>query len=183
MHHAQRKGIPMKTIKSHSTVHVAVYETTLPNLVVLKQFPDEPFADVIERVAGAFRQGGSNFVLQEEQAKKKIPKPHYKHNILFLDTRIGANSLGELYGKLIDLLFDIAPEAVEKLAGMKARTRRFVAKDSSNIHPSSPHLPTLKTKSGWHVSKNIGKVDFNRGTRALCTAADIKYGKDVRLQH
>jgi len=170
----------MKTIKSHSTVHVAVYETTLPNLVVLKRFPDEPLAEVIERVARACRQRDSRLVLQEEQAKKKVSKSHYKHKILFLDTMIGANSLSELYGKLVDLLFDVAPEAVEKLAGMKARIRRFVAKDRSGIHPSSPQLPTLKTKSGWYVSKNIGEKDFLRGVRALCKACNIKYDEDVK---
>ena len=172
----------MRVNNSHSTIQVAVYETTLPALVALKRFPDEPLADVIERFADAFRQRDSKSDLQAGRAKMKVPKAYYKHEITFLDATIGANSLGELYGKLIDALFDIAPEAVKKLAGMKARTRRYVARDRSSIHPASPHLPTLKTKSGWCVSKNIGQDDFKRGVKALCRACDIKYGEDVRIQ-
>jgi hypothetical protein len=172
----------MKTINPRSIIQVAVYETTLPALIALKQSSDESLADVIQRVADASRPGDNKLVFQAGQAKKKASKAHYKHRILFLDVIIGANSLGELFGKLIDVLFDIAPESLEKLARMKARTRRYVARDRNNIHPASPHLPTLKTKSGWYVSKNVGTDDFIRGVRALCRASDLKHGEDVLLQ-
>jgi len=92
---------------------------------------------------------------------------------------IAANSLGELYGNLVDATFDIAPEALDTLAGMKARTRHYIARDHLDIHPDSPHLPVLKTKSGWYVSKNIGTDDLLRGVRALCKAGGIKDGQDV----
>ncbi len=60
----------MKAINSHSIIQVAVYETTIPALIALKQSSDEPLADVIQRVADAFRPKRNKSVLHSVKFKK-----------------------------------------------------------------------------------------------------------------
>jgi hypothetical protein len=171
----------MNKTHSISTVQITVDEAILSALVALKQSPEEPLASVIDRASNALRQRNEQLVYQEER-ETKATIPYCKHEVVFLGSIATANSYGELYGKLVDMLFAVAPEAVKELAEMKARSRHYVAKDHDKIHPGSMHLPTLKTKTGWFVSKNIGKIDFFRGVKALCKSANIKFGEDVMFR-
>ena len=166
---------------AQSTVQISVYESTLPLLIAMKQSPEDPLADVIQRSAKYLKPQKSKPTSHMRKEEEWASKAHCQHEALILGSVVSAKSFGELYGKLIDVLSDVADDAVEKLARMKARSRRYVAMLPSNIHPGSPHLPTLRTESGWYVSMNIGREDFCRGARALCEAAEIEYGNDVQL--
>ncbi|MGV6816509.1 MAG: hypothetical protein ACWA44_04450 [Thiotrichales bacterium] len=164
-------------------IQIAVYETTLPMLFAMKQSREEPLADVIQRISKDTKRRKPLGGLQDGDCKEEVLESGYRHQLLVLDSVIGADSFGELYGKLIDVVSDVADDVIEDLASMRARSRFYVSRNRAGIHPGSPHLPTLKTTSGWYVSRNVGFKDFVRGVQALCVAGEIEYGKDIRLLH
>lgn len=162
-----------------ATVQVAVREATIQALLELRISKDESLAGVIARLAEHQDCRKGNRAHDMTASVPLFEQRTHKYEIGFLDQVIGANSLGKLYGKLVDALYDIAPEAVENLAVMRSRSRRYVAKDEADVHPNSPHLQSLRTNSGYFVSKNVGTADFIRGMKALCSAADLTFDRDV----
>jgi len=40
---------------------------------------------------------------------------------------------------------------------------------------------SFEPASGWWISANIGKEDFEPGIRAACQASDLVYGSDIRF--
>jgi hypothetical protein len=60
----------------------------------------------------------------------------------------GAN-LSDLFARCVDVVHELDPSAIERLAGKKTHARRYVARRRENIHLKSPHLETIETESGW----------------------------------
>lgn len=169
----------MTVNKQMATVQVAIQETTLQALLALRLSSEETLAGVIARLAEPQSCPKDDVEPENASLAQSVAEGAHKYEAGFLDHVLGANALGELYGKLVDALYEVAPEAVANLAAMRSRSRRYVAKEKAQIHPNSPHLATLQTTSGFFISKNVGTEDFIRGTRALCKAADLSFGQDV----
>lgn len=104
-----------------------------------------------------------------------------KYTLIFLGEELHGATLGLLFVELIDSLSIVAPDGVEKLATIKSRKRAYVSRIRETIHPGRSDLKTLKTKSGWWVSANIGRRDFNRALNALCKATGLEVDRDLRL--
>jgi hypothetical protein len=102
-----------------------------------------------------------------------------KYLATLLGERLSAPSLPELFGRVIDAMAGVAPEAVEALASMKSHRRRFVSRIPEGIHPGRRDLPVMKTSSDWWISRNIGREDLVRGLRALAEAAGLEFGDDI----
>ncbi len=102
-----------------------------------------------------------------------------KYHAEFLGIKITAWTLPGIYAQIVDMMAVAAPDALEKLAGFRARKRRFVATTPESIHPGNEYLPVLQTVSDWWISKNIGKEDLKRALSALADAADLNFGRDV----
>jgi hypothetical protein len=100
---------------------------------------------------------------------------------LLLGERIGAPTLGKLFAAVVDAIHHLDPTAIERLAAMKARSRRFVSRAQEDVHAGRLDLPLLQTCSGWWVSRNIGKRDLHRALDALCRASGLTYRDDLRL--
>lgn len=109
-----------------------------------------------------------------------LPRRH-KHNAEYLGERIGGRTLPEVFAAIVDLTASLAPEALEDLANMSARSRRYVARKPEAIHPGNSRLPTMQTASGWWISKNIGQEDLRRALMALCSASGLRFGTDVKF--
>lgn len=114
------------------------------------------------------------------------PKPlneprHHKYKAEYLGVSIGGRTLPAVFAAIVDLTAEIAPEALERLADMRARSRRYVARNPEAIHPGNKELPTKRTTSGWWISKNIGQEDLMRALKALCDASGLRFGTDVRF--
>lgn len=107
--------------------------------------------------------------------------PIRKYAAEFLGSRFTAWTLPEVFAEIVDMTAEVAPEALTKLSRMSARTRRFVSHKPEAIHPGNKRLPVMQTSSGWWISKNIGQDDLIRALRALCNAADITFGKDLKF--
>jgi len=172
----------MTTNNQMATVQIAIQETTLLALLALRQSNEESIAGVVGRLAHS-----QNYAHDDEEAEQAVlavavVEKRHKYEVTFLGQILGSDALGDMYGKLVDALFVVAPDAVAKLATMKSKSRQYVSKDALRIHPNSQHLETLRTTSGFYVSKNVGTRDFNRGLKALCEAADLQFGEDVKFQ-
>lgn len=103
------------------------------------------------------------------------------HIVSVLDMPVGADSYGALLRNVVDAIHDLDPSVIERLSEMKARTRRYVARERERVHGGRSNLPALKTSSGWWVSANIGERDLVRSLKALCRASGLRYGKDIRF--
>ena len=94
---------------------------------------------------------------------------------------VGADTLGALLRNVVDAIHDLDPEAIERLSRMKARTRRYAARQREQVHAGRRDLRVLQTRSGWWVSANIGRPDLVRSLQALCLASNLCYGQDIRF--
>jgi hypothetical protein len=94
-------------------------------------------------------------------------------------TPVGAKTIGALLRNVVDAMHYLDPDVIERLSRMRARTRRYVAREGEQLHAGRRDLPVLLTRSGWWVSANIGTQDLVRSLRALCRASGLSYGKDI----
>lgn len=106
---------------------------------------------------------------------------HHKYKAEYLGESIRGRTLPDVFAAMVDLTAEIAPEALERLADMSARSRRYVARKPEAIHPGNKKLPTKRTSSGWWISKNIGQEDLVRALQALCLASGLRFGTDVKF--
>ncbi len=109
------------------------------------------------------------------------PQQSAKYAAEFLGVRFAAKTLPEVFARIVDMTSEVAPEALDKLANVTARKRRFVARDPEAIHPGSRYLPVMQTDSGWWISKNTGLADLKRSLRALCQTTGLVFGTDVKF--
>lgn len=172
----------MTVNKQMATVQVAIQESTLQALLALRLSSEETLAAVIARLAELKNCPKDDGEPEKADVAQSVGEDAHKYEAGFLDQVLGANALGELYGKLVDALYEVAPDAIASLATMRSRSRRYVAKERAHIHPKSSHLGTLRTASGYFVSRNIGTTDFIRGAKALCAAADLVFNEDVTFR-
>lgn len=114
--------------------------------------------------------------MQKVVLDESIPK---KYAASFLGVRVSAWSLPEIFAQIVDMMAIAAPEELEKLAGVRARTRRYISRSREAIHPRSNHLPVMLTASGWWISKCIGSEDLKRALIALAHVSDLDFGRCV----
>lgn len=161
------------------TVLVPLPETLVEALLMIHATLDVDFVGTLEsRIADSpqsFSKGCP------EKASRATQPPIRKYAAEFLDMRFTAWTLPEVFAEIVDMTAEVAPEALTKLAGMSARRRRYVARSQEAIHPGNRSLPVTRTKSGWWISKNIGQEDLKRALRAICDAAGITFGKDLKF--
>jgi hypothetical protein len=99
----------------------------------------------------------------------------------FLGVGFAVNTLAAVFGRVVDMMADVAPEALVSLAEVRTRGRRFVSLAPRHIHPRSPHLPVLQTASGWWISKNISQDQLKLALRTLCKVSGLNFGGDIKF--
>lgn len=63
------------------------------------------------------------------------------------------------------------------------RTRRYLARNSSDLYPGRPDLVreySIQLKSGWWLSTNHSRATIERIIEMACDVAHLKYGKDLQ---
>ncbi len=93
----------------------------------------------------------------------------------------GANSLGEISGKAVDLIHFFDPDAIQQLSEFKTKSRHLVSKSKTEVHLKKPSLPTHQTQSGWWVSKNVSLAQTRQSFKKLCQCAGLVFGEDIRF--
>jgi hypothetical protein len=155
-------------------------ERTLAALILMRDAPDEPLKTVISRlIEGAHRRKPSATSPAEAVIKQSQIRSRQKYVLEVLGERLEASSLGLLFASLVDLLAELDPAVLERVSKLTPRRRRYVARAKEGVHPGRPDLKTIKTKSGWWVSANVGREDVARAIRAVCIAANLQFGQDI----
>jgi len=169
----------MKSGAIEPTILIPLPATFIAALLKIREALDNDVVSTLETglASGAFPVIGS---ASEEMPIPPRP-PSQKYTTEFLGKTVTTRTLPEVFAKIVDMTDDVAPEVLESLSKVSSRTRRFVARNPERIHPGSPHLPVMRTDSGWWISKNIGQEDLKRALRALCSAAGLRFGKDVKF--
>ena len=186
----------MNVIPPSPTVLVSLRESTVAMLMALRS-DDETLDAVTARCADLARNASPN-----EKAPVPVLAPPAPASIAppvvsttstwpastsgtyvasVLGEPVGADTLGALLRNVVDAIHELDPAAIERLSEMKARIRRYVAREREQVHGGRRDLSVLKTRSGWWISANIGEQDLVRSLTALCRACDLRYGQDIRF--
>jgi hypothetical protein len=163
-----------------ATMMISLPETIVTHLMDLRSKPDERLADVIDSLLPKkklVRRG----ILGPQTPKPGRPVRAGKYSCEFLGDIFSAPTLFALFGAIVDQVHEIDSAVLDRFAKTGARTRKYVAREKSKIHPGNPNLPVMKTRSGWWISKNVGRLDVERALRALCRVVGFEYGKDIRF--
>ena len=113
-------------------------------------------------------------------AKRASPLPRDTNlSAEILGQRVSGVTLPDLFARCVDMIHELDPPSIERLAGGKTHARRYVARRREAVHFKSPHLPTIETGSGWWISANVGEQQFTTAMRLLTKAADLQFGKDI----
>lgn len=164
-------------------VTIALRESTVA-LLIKKLHRGETLDQVIERAALAVEplaSPDSDKAPKSAAACAGAPGGKATYQAEILGERLEAQTMGALFAKAVDVIDSVAPEAIEELARMRARRRKYVAREPGPIHAGRTDLRTLRSRSGWWVSANIGEVDLRRGLKVLCLASGLRFGFDVRF--
>lgn len=179
----------MNEVQPSPTVSVTLRESTVAMLMELRS-GDETLDTITARCADLARRG---MPFTEPPTPDEITTPVVAVTSTWptsptgarvasvLGMPIGAPTLGKLLRNVVDAMHDLDPSVIERLSEMKARKRRYVAREPAQVHAGRRDLPVLQTCSGWWVSRNIGEDDFIRSLKALCRASGLHYGQDIRF--
>lgn len=108
--------------------------------------------------------------------------PSAKYTCEVLGDNLSGSTLPEVFAAVVDLMDYLDPAALDKLSGMRpSNARNYISRDKEKVHIRSPRLKTQRTKSGWWISKNIGRSQLIGALQALCNAAGLEYAKDLTL--
>jgi len=154
---------------------VPLDEQTVARLLS-QQNAGESLADVIDRLCSR-----EEATVDSRVMPTAIEPMAGKYKATFLGETVSGETLPALFSRIVDMVAEIDPAALERLANMKARTRRYVARTKEVIHPGRPDLPVMRTRTGWWISANVGTEDIARNLRALADAAGLSFGRDIRF--
>lgn len=174
----------MEIEKSNDLVSVELPLPFIDGLLAFKHLMDN-------RVTDSLRSA-----LEEHQRVPTAPEPETppsassakRTSSLPRDTNLSAEILGQrvsgvtlpdLFARCVDMIHELDPPSIERLAGRKTHARRYVARRREDVHFKSPHLQTIETGSGWWISANVGKQQVTTAMRLLTKAADLQFGKDI----
>lgn len=186
----------MNPIHPSPSVFVSLRESTVAMLVALRS-DDESLDAVTARCADLTRKASLSDTFPARDFAPLSPDEPTHPVVAIVSTwpettsgfyvasvfgvPIGADTLGALLRNVVDAIHDLDLQAIERLSRMKARTRRYVAREREQVHAGRRDLRVLQTRSGWWVSANMGRADLVRSLRALCKANGLRFGQDIRF--
>lgn len=171
----------MNALGMTPTVMVALSELTVAQLLKLQLTPNENLDSIVLRCATPLRT--PELSVAQTDGSQQPPASHTggKYTCDVLGLRLHAQTLPLLFGAVVDIFNDFAPDALEVLAKCHARKRKFLSVAKETIHPGRPDLPLVQTKSGWWISGNVGLRDVIRALEQLCAVTKLSFGVDIRF--
>jgi hypothetical protein len=96
-----------------------------------------------------------------------------------------ARSAREVLEGVFEALAKRDATVLERFASLPkhGRTRRYLAKNSSDLYPGRPDLVrdfSMQLTSGWWLSTNHSRATIERIIEMACDVAHLKYGKDLQ---
>jgi hypothetical protein len=169
--------VVLRSEVNERSVTVQLPVTLIEALLKMHATLDAHLAGVLETSVSDGPQSGSK--VSPAKISRAVLVPNGKYSAEFLGVAVFASTLPEIFAKVVDMMAEVAPEALDKLSEVRARTRRYVARSPEAIHPRYPGLPVIQAASGWWISRNIGQEDLKRSLHALSDAAGLTFGRDV----
>lgn len=169
----------MKLETSTETALVSLPISLIEALLTMRSALDEDVADALRSITGCSQ--GTSKVTSNRRSSDVIVPQSGKYAAEFLGTAFFENTLAAIFGRAVDMMAEVAPEALVSLATIRTRGRRFISLEPHDIHPFSPHLPVMRTESGWWISKNISRDQLKLALRELCEVAELSFGKDLKF--
>ena len=169
----------MKCETSTQTVLVSLPISFIEALLTMRSALDGEVASALGKSVGG--APASNKAVSNRPAPDVALAEQGKYAAEFLGVGFSENTLAAVFGRVVDMMAEVAPETLVSLATVRTRGRRFISLEPRDIHPHSPHLPVMRTKSGWWISKNISKDQLKLALRTLCEVSDLSFGKDLKF--
>lgn len=169
----------MKFETSTETALVSLPISLIEALLTMRSALDDDVAEALKNTAGC------SLVTFKPTADRPSPEVIVPQSGKYAAELLGAtffeNTLAAIFGRAVDMMAGVAPEALVSLATVRTRGRRFISLKPHDIHPFSPHLPVMQTESGWWISKNISTDQLKLALRELCKVSDLSFGKDLKF--
>jgi len=164
-------------------LYIPLQEVVVSRLLALRRTPDESLSHVVDRlIDGPLYTAHKKPI---EPIKQSQAKPKYsKYQLLILGELFPVSTYREALATCLNTVADLDPGMLEKVAQMKGHTRRFIAKDSSEIHIGRTDLNnrcTYEFRPGWFVGTNYSLPDTKRILRGICEASGLEYEKDISI--
>ena len=86
----------------------------------------------------------------------EAPSPKYRATVL--GEEVTGNSLGEIFGRIVDCIHALDSECIRRLSRGRVSRRRIVSDRPDGVHISKPHLPVHQTEAGWFVSATSARI-------------------------
>lgn len=169
----------MKCETFTQTALVSLPISLIEGLLKMRCALDDDVASALRKSLGS--APASNKIPPVQQLPDGAAPERGKYPAEFLGVVFSANTLATVFSQVVDMMADVAPEELVKLAAIRTRGRRFVAREPRDIHPHSPHLPVMQTTSGWWISKNISQLQLTQTLRTLSKESGLSFGKDVKF--
>lgn len=169
----------MNCESSARTVLVSLPISLVEALLKMHFALDDKIASTL--VESVRRTPASTTTLSNQPILDAVILERGKYATEFLGVAFSANTLAQVFGQVVDMTEFVAPEVLVSLATIHTRGRRLISLKPNEIHPYSPHLPVMKTKSGWWISKNISQDQLRQALRTLCKVSGLSFGKDLKF--
>lgn len=98
--------------------------------------------------------------------------------------RYAAANMKEAYRTLLLKLDDLSSNFIQRFSAERSRSRRFVARDATELYDSSPHLAKEHArllKDGWFFDTNLSAEQVSARVRVAARIAGLSYGRDVKV--
>jgi len=170
----------MKREPPAQTVSVSLPIAVVDALRKIQSALDDDTASALAASVGG--APGANKVASHPPSPAVADPMRGKYAAEFPGVPFSANTLPDVFARVVDMTAEVAPEVLDALAACQTGGgRRFVARERWDIHPGRRDLPTTRTESGWWISKNIGQEQLKHSLRALCKVCDLSFGADMKF--
>jgi len=158
---------------------VALNEDSVAWLLSQRTSPNESLDGVVSRLRETSTKSVQN---ETPKALSCQNSKQGKYVCAIHDDQVSAQNLYGLFGAVVDFMHERRPEVLDKLSKMhRSNARKFIARDSKDVHIHRTDLGTMVTNSGWWIDTNIGRREVINALKALCWAAKFEFGKDIRF--
>jgi hypothetical protein len=171
----------MSALASNTTVMVELPEALFGELMGLKSHPSESVAETIQHMLATPKE---EIPPEEKPANAVSPPKFHKYTAFVLGERIGANTLPEIAGLVVDIVASIDDGPLHKLSKtFRSHKRGFISSEAGRIHIHRDDLKEVQTASGWWIDGNVGTRETVNFLEALCECTNLRFGEDIQFPH
>lgn len=164
---------------SAQTVLVPLPISIIEVLLAMRSALDDELASALQE--GAHGIPATSTSLPDQPILDTVTPKRGKYAAEFLGVPFAAGTLAEVFGQIVDMMAVVAPEALVLLSEIRTRARRYVSLTAGEVHFISPYLPTIQTKSGWWISKNVSRRQLGQALRTTCAVSKLTFGEDIKF--